>query len=373
MRGCCSLVRVGHLIRRGSRIRLAGILAAAAALLMFAVATPAVEAKKKKKATNTPAWFPFAPYVDVSGFPPPDLPAIKAGSGIRAVSLGFITAQGDSQCVPTWGGYAEYPAFGANPYRKADIDAFRAAGGKIVVSFGGAAGTELAKACPSVGALVSAYRQVIAAYRPTHLDFDIEGDEVGDTAANARRAAAIKKLQKAKKKKKKKGKKKRKPLAVGLTLAVLPSGLDDSGLGLVRQAAGQGVQISVVNGMAMDYGPGAVPAPEGQMGELAIQVGNSLFRQLSGVYPKLRAARVWKKVGITPMIGINDVPTEKFYTEDARQLTAFAGAQHIGMLGMWQLNRDKQCPVPTLTTREDCSGVDQAPYEFSKTFGAFGG
>src|SRR5207244_1812336 len=111
-------------------------------------------------------------------------------------------------------------------------------------------------------------------------------------AANARRVAAIKQLQKGKKKKKgkksagaaKKKKKKASGLAVGLTLAVLPSGLDDGGVGLVRQAVGQGIQLSNVNGMAMDYGPGAVPAPEGQMGELAIQVGNSLFRQLTGIY-----------------------------------------------------------------------------------------
>ncbi len=373
---------VGQGLRHGSRIRLAAIFAALIAVAAMCAAAPAAEAKKKKKATNAPAWFPFAPYVDVSAFPPPDLTAIKAGSGINAVSLGFVTAQGGNQCIPTWGGYTDYPAFGGNPYRKANIDAFRAAGGKIVVSFGGAAGTELASACPTVGALAAAYKQVIAAYRPTHIDFDIEGDEVDDAAGNARRAAAIRILQKPKKKKKKgkkgaattKKKKKSKPgVAVGFTLAVLPSGLDDQGLGLVRQAVSSRDNLSVVNGMAMDYGPGAVPNPEGQMGELAIQVANSLYGQLKGVYPKLPAAQVWKKVGVTPMIGINDVPTEKFYVEDAQQLASFARSQRIGMLGMWQLNRDKQCPMPTVTTQEDCSGVAQAPYDFSRTLGSFGG
>jgi hypothetical protein len=343
--------------------------------------TPAADGKKRKKADNTPAWLPFAPYVDVAGWPPPDLPAIKAGSGIRAVSLGFITAQGGNQCVPTWGGYTEYPAFGGDPYRLANINAFRAAGGKIVVSFGGAAGTELASACPTVGALVGAYRQVIAAYRPTHIDFDIEGDEVSDAAANARRAAAIRILQKPKKSKKKGKKaaaaKKRKRKAAGpavsFTLAVLPSGLVDEGVNLVRQAVSARVRLSVVNGMAMDYGPGAVPSPEGQMGELAIQVAHSLFGQLRAIYPKLPAAKVWKRVGITPMIGINDVPTEKFYVEDAQQLAAFARSQHIGMIGMWQLNRDRQCPTLTVVTQEDCSGVPQAPYDFSRILGSFAG
>jgi hypothetical protein len=333
-------------------------------------------ADAKGKAKGATPWFPFVPYVDMAGYPPPDLTAIKSGSGIRAVSLGFVTAQGGSACTPTWGGYAEYPAFGGNAYRLANINAFRQAGGKIVLSFGGAAGAELATVCPSVKALTAAYRQAIAAYRPTHIDFDIEGAAVGDQAANTRRAAAIAKIQGGKKKGKKSAgaakKKKGKSLAVGLTLAVLPSGLDDQGLGIVRQAAKKKVAVSVVNGMAMDYGPGVVPAPEGQMGELAIQVGNSLFRQLSPVFGG-PAAKVWKRVGITPMIGINDVPTEKFYVEDAQQLVAFANAQHIGMLGMWQLNRDKQCPLPALTTQEDCSGVTQSPWQFSQTLGAFAG
>jgi hypothetical protein len=73
------------------------------------------------------------------------------------------------------------------------------------------------------------------------------------------------------------------------------------------------------------------------------------------------------------MVGINDVPTEKFYVADAQQLAAFASQQHIGMLGMWQLNRDKQCPGPTTTTQETCSGVTQAPWQFSQTLNAFAG
>ena len=348
------------------------MLTAVAAIL--AMGSFAAVADAKGKAKGATPWFPFAPYVDMAGYPPPDLTAIKAGSGIRAVSLGFVTAQGGNTCTPTWGGYAEYPAFGGNPYRKANIDAFRAAGGKIVLSFGGQAGAELATVCPSVKALTAAYRKAIAAYRPTHIDFDIEGAATSDQAANARRAAAIARIQKAKKGKKRAGaakKKKGKSIAVGFTLAVLPSGLDDEGLGIVRQASRK-VAVSVVNGMAMDYGPGAVPAPEGQMGELAIQVANSLYRQLSPVFGGA-PAKVWKRVGITPMIGINDVPTERFYVEDAQQLTAFANTQHIGMLGMWQLNRDKQCPIPALVTQEDCSGVTQSPYEFSRTLGAFAG
>jgi chitinase len=73
------------------------------------------------------------------------------------------------------------------------------------------------------------------------------------------------------------------------------------------------------------------------------------------------------------MIGINDVPSEKFQIADAQQLAAFASSQHIGMLGMWQLGRDSQCAAPATTTSEHCSGVTQSPWQFSQTLNAFAG
>jgi hypothetical protein len=359
---------------RSRRFAVTVAVALAALVLPLSGMTGAADAKKKKaKAPAAARWFPFAPFVDQAGYPPPDLPAIKAASGVSRITLGFITGQGGNSCTPTWGGYAEYPATGPGAYRLANIDAFRRAGGQIVVSFGGAAGAELATVCPTVGALTAAYRNVIKTYGASHVDFDIEGAALGDSAANARRAAAIASIQKASRKGKKKKKKKKQGLAVALTVPVLPSGMDQLGVAMVRGVAAKGVAISVVNGMAMDFGAAAAPSPEGQMGRYAIEVANSLRGQIAAIYPRLGPAQVWRKVGITPMIGINDVPEEKFTITDANQVVAFAKAQHIGMLSMWQVARDSQCPTPTTTTRGDCSGVDQAPWQFSQILGSFAG
>ena len=76
------------------------------------------------------------------------------------------------------------------------MKAFQQAGGDVVLSFGGAEGTELALVCDDAQ-LVTAYRSVIDAYGATHVDFDIEGAAVHNTLANTRRAKAIAKLQQA--------------------------------------------------------------------------------------------------------------------------------------------------------------------------------
>ena len=41
-------------------------------------------------------WPAFAPFADMSGYPAPDLAAIRSGAGVRAVTLGFVTARSGS-------------------------------------------------------------------------------------------------------------------------------------------------------------------------------------------------------------------------------------------------------------------------------------
>ena len=235
---------------------------------------------------------------------------------------------------------------------------FRRACGEIVLSFGGQAGTELARACTSVKALAAAYSKAISAYGATRVDFDIEGAALADRAANTRRTEAIARLR---------------HLRVSFTLPVLPSGLDAQGLAVLRGAVAHGVAVSVVNAMAMDYGDAAAPAPDGKMGAYAIQAAQALERQLHGIYPRLGAAALWRKVGVTPMIGINDVATETFTLADAQQLAAFARSRHIGLLSMWQLGRDRACAKPVRTAQVDCSGVAQDPWQFARALGSFHG
>lgn len=236
------------------------------------------------------------------------------------------------------------------------IGALRAKGGDVRVSFGGAAGSELALRCSSADELAKAYGKVVDEYKLTKADFDIEGAALPDTAANSRRSQAIAQLQKS-----------HPNLDVSFTLPVMPEGLTQPGVDLVADAKKNGVKISAVNIMAMDYGP----AYSGDMGQYAIQAATATQAQIKGVLG-LSDAAAWKAVAVTPMIGVNDVATEIFKVEDATQLVDFAKSKNLGWLAMWSSARDKECAGGAKPTADaTCSSIVQEPLAFTKAFAAF--
>ncbi|MFH7599299.1 cellulose binding domain-containing protein [Streptomyces racemochromogenes] len=315
--------------------------------------TPTATATAKPTAT-APAPAPgggarFAPYVDTSLYPAYDLLDTATSTGVREFHLAFVTA--GAGCTPLWGGITDLAADKV----AGQIGALRARGGDVRVSFGGAAGRELALNCASADALAAAYGKVVDQYRLTKVDFDIEGAALPDTAANTRRAQAIARLQKS-----------HPGLDVAFTLPVMPEGLTQPGVALLADARANGVRIGSVNIMAMDYGP----AYGGDMGQYAIQAATATQAQLKGVLG-LSDQAAWKAVAVTPMIGVNDVASEVFSVSDATQLVDFAQAKGIGRLAMWSAARDRQCPAGTLDHADaTCSSVLQQPLAFTRAFGA---
>jgi hypothetical protein len=306
----------------------------------------------------------FSPFVDATLWPLFDLGAYAAATGARFLTLGFVTAQDGTLPTGAFGGFPAY-AVGSG-FRAAEIDALRGAGGDVRISFGGAAGRELALVCPTVDALRAAYGATIAAYGLTHVDFDIEGDAVQDAASIARRSQAIRLLQD-------EATAEGRTLHVTLTLPALPTGLVPSGLAVVESALAHGVRIDGVNIMAMDYGP-AAPDPAGRMGEYAMQAATSVHAQLAAMLaahglPRT-PAQVWAMIGVTPMLGFNDIPGEVFGLSDAAQVRAFAEEKAVGLLSFWDANRDQPCPGPVPQPDNFCSGVGQAPREFTLIFGS---
>src|SRR5262249_54801980 len=155
-------------------------------------------------------------------------------------------------------------------------------------------------------------------YGLTHIDFDIEGAAVADRSSIDRRSQAIAALEQA-------AAAAGKELDVSFTLPVLPTGLTADGLYVLQAALRDGVKVRTVNVMAMDYGDSAAPRPSGKMGDYAIQAATSLFGQLRGLYgTALTDVQLWHTIGVTPMIGRNDVTTEVFTQQDAQKLLAFA-------------------------------------------------
>lgn len=201
-----------------------------------------------------------------------------------------------------------------------------------------------------------------------HVDFDIEGGGLADRAANDRRNQAIAILQR-------EAAVAGRELHVRYTLPVLPTGLTADGVTLLRSAQSAGARVDTVNVMAMDYGDGAAPNPAGRMGDYAIQAATSLYGQLTALYgtTTTEAAR-WKLIGVTPMIGMNDVTTEVFDQQEARELLSWSRQKGIGLLSMWSINRDYQNPRGVIGYVDlTSSSLIQSPLEFMKLFNPFTG
>ncbi|MBK6012478.1 cellulose binding domain-containing protein [Streptomyces sp. MBT53] len=291
----------------------------------------------------------FAPYVDTSLYPAFDLLGNVTATGVKNYNLAFVLDGGG--CTPKWGGVTDLASDGV----ASQIGALRAKGGDVRVSFGGAAGSELATTCGSASALASAYGKVVDTYGLTKVDFDIEGAALPNTAANTIRAQAIAGLQR-----------QHPNLDVSFTLPVMPEGLTQDGVNLLSNAKSNGVKISTVNIMAMDYGP----AYSGDMGTYSEQAATATQAQVKSVLG-LSESAAWKAVSVTPMIGVNDVSSEVFKVDDATQLVAFAKAKGLGGISMWSAARDKQCAGGTKPTADaTCSSIAQTPSAFSKAFSA---
>ena len=288
-----------------------------------------------------------APYVDMGVLSNGSTTLAQLGSSgnLKSFSLAFVTSVG---CKASW-----FNAFDPRQKQFADqISAVRAAGGDVKVSFGGATGIELAQACTSTSALQAEYQAVVSAYNLKYVDFDIEGAAVADPTTIARRSTAIAALQKA-----------NPGLKVSLTLPVLPEGLTADGVNVVKSAKNAGVNLDLVNIMAMDYGR------SGQdYGDLAIQAVKSTKDQVKSIYGNSDAA-AFKMIGVTPMLGQND-DGGKFTQSDAKDLVAFANSNHIGYMSFWEENRDKNACTGALF---QCTNISQTPFEFSKIFAAFKG
>lgn len=304
----------------------------------------------------------YSPYVDITLYPGPNGYDFAAAgqAGVNNATLAFITADPNGQ--PAWGGYTAYDIAGGSQisYINNQITNMHTAGINGTISFGGAAGTDLS-AVPgqTPAALEQDYLTVVNTYHIYNLDFDVEGALQGNTQALTTQAQAIAMLQAEEAAA-------GTPITVSYTLPVLPTGLVEGqggGYNVLQIANTNGVTVSRVNVMAMDYYDPSVT----DMGTAAIDAATATHTQLMTLYPSLTSQQAWNLVGVTPLIGINDDPSEIFTLADAHQLTTFAQQNGIGELSMWELPRDVTGTLGSVDA-VDGSGITQTPFEFSQIF-----
>ena len=235
-----------------------------------------------------------------------------------------------------------------------------------MVSLGGQAGTSLAQWGSTHGMtaaqLAAAYAGVVDTYGITHLDFDIEGAAVADPASIALNSQALKLLQQSKPQ-----------VQVWYTLPVLPTGLTADGLKVVDAALKAGVKLAGVNVMAMDYGESAAPtsgAAAKSMGTYAIQSAESTYSQLTKLYSGYGQTFGYRQLGVTPMLGVNDITSEVFTLADAQAVEDYGRSKGLGMVGLWSVTRDTPGTLGVSTYTH--SGMSAPAGSFAKIFNDYG-
>lgn len=284
---------------------------------------------------------PTAPYMEMSG---PNAGNLSSGitAGLKKVTAAFVIG---SACSGTWDDGVAL----TNATRSSAISSAQSKGVQVVISFGGASGLDLARTCTNVTDLTAAYQRVITRFKATRIDFDIEGAAIDPTKQKtqiARRFSAIRNLEK-----------NNKGLVVSLTIPTGQSGLESSGLSLLKTAKSTSTRIDAVNIMAMDYG-----SPVADMGAAAISAAKGALKQIKTVW----STWTYAKLGITPMIGQNDSAGEVLTTTQAKSLVTWAKTNGIGWLAFWSLNRDQQCTGSPTEAQDNCSGTPQSARQFTK-------
>jgi hypothetical protein len=290
----------------------------------------------------------FAPYVYQGRSSRLDLVDAMQEADLRWFTLAFIKSS--DRCQAAWSGRDPLDSPVADQIAD-DIDAVRNAGGDVIVSFGGAYGQELAAVCTSTAQLAAEYESVISRYDLTALDFDIEGGDESDRAANTRRAAAIVQLQN------------RYDLHISFTVETGRRGIGADALDMLRTAINTGVRINRINVMPMYFDARG----ESMLSLIKSSVDRSTT-QLAALFPSFTAYELNQRIGITTLIGKNSKFAEQFTYADAVALRQWAEARNIGLLSMWSLDRDRDCRSLARLDPERCSGLAQDDYAYTHAF-----
>jgi hypothetical protein len=240
------------------------------------------------------------------------LTGLATATGHKFYTLAFMISGGG--CAATWNGDT---ALSSNKF-VTDLASLRAMGGDVIISFGGASGVELGDACGTVETLQAAYQAVITKYALKWMDLDIEGGAESKTTNVDRRNKALANLKAA-----------NPGLRVAYTLAVDPSGLPQAQRNLLANAKTNGLNVDVVNVMAMDYG------------SCNLDMGKAATDAATATRAQLQKLGVTAAVGVTPMVGVNDTKCETFTTGNATTLVDFANASDfVDLLAFWAIGAD---------------------------------
>ena len=327
------------LIRSATAVAGAGAIATALAVSFAGPAQAAV------------AWpaHVFAPYVD-TGLSNTTLTTVAADYGTKYFTLAFVDGAGCQWSLPNQSGW------------QSQISSLQAEGGDVSISFGGYTvdtdSDDLGAACSSASAMATQVESVVTTLGVTHLDFDIESNELTNSADYTLTAQALAQVRSW-------GNANGKSLSIAYTIPVLPTGFTSEGISVLDAAASAGFTPNIVNIMTMDYGTSGT-----EMGTAADQAVAASAGQVASVFG-VSSSAAYAMLGNTPMIGQNDSSGEIFSLADASTVESYAAQQGLALVSFWSEGRDNGgCPGQT-SASSTCSGVSQSTGQFTQIFQAF--
>ncbi|MEV7006186.1 cellulose binding domain-containing protein [Streptosporangium sp. NPDC051022] len=292
-----------------------------------------------------PAKMPGAPYYYTGWGNPPSVSTVMNATGIKSFTMAFILAQ--NGCNPAWDG--QRPLTGGAD--QTAINAVKAAGGSVQISFGGWSGNKLGPNCSTPQAFAGAVQKVIDAVGPAVVDFDIENtDEFENYTVQDRILNGLKIVKAA-----------NPNVKVVVTFGTATTGPTSHGVRLINQAKALSVPIDNYTIMPFDFSGGA-------------NMYQSTVNAAEGLKNALKSANGWTDaqayahMGISGMNGLSD---QQEVTSPAtwQQITDYAKSKGLTRLAFWSVNRDRPCPGGGV--QENCSGVAQADWEFTKITAGF--
>ncbi len=247
-----------------------------------------------------------------------------------------------------------------DPYitdRMADARNYKAAGGNLIISMGGADGVYAEVACTD-DQMFALMDKLIIDSGTRRIDWDVEGQQLSNLDATARRNRVLLRL-----------KAKYPDLQTSFTLPAWLNGLQANGMAMMRQTIAAGVQVDRVNVMLMTFGAEnlrTMVSPS-TLAQAVINGYEAAINQLAGLYPAKSRGQIHAMAGMTPMVGVNDDATV-FTLADAQAVANYAKASGTGMIGYWSFQRDRAQDRLGMGSVNDYSGVVQTQAQFLRIF-----
>jgi hypothetical protein len=288
-----------------------------------------------------------APYLYEGWGDPPAVSTVMSATGIKQFTMAFMLSGGG--CSPAWDG--NRPLTGG--VDQSTINAIRANGGDVEISFGGWQGNKLGPNCSSASALAGAYQQVINAYNLKYIDIDIENtDELENEVVQDRILGALKIV-----------KQNNPGLKTIVTIGTSTTGPAYWGSRLITQAQALGANIDVFTIMPFDFGCG------GSMYTCTTSAAAGMRDKLKSTFG-WSDATAYAHMGISGMNGLSD-QQEQTTVQNWTDIRNWANTNHITRLAFWSVNRDRPCPGGGVVS--NCSGISQNNWQFTQITAGFTG